>query len=166
MIRGFYEINEVADAAGLSPEYVRNISSRGMSTLVRGPDFFTYRWRCFNYVRARVLFTKRGLLRVVTRDFKKVSPRPTPKIDFAQRWVDERLASNLGAQASRDSQDRHRRWHDAELAVRLNRSSPCMVPGCACVYHRLVDESKQLRATNPATEKYLARRRLSGLKAV
>jgi hypothetical protein len=134
MIRGLYEVDEVAQLVGLSPRTVRIYATR--TTLVRGRDFLTLRRVRFGRYQNRLLFTRRGVDRLAQRDFVRLDRAQRPGHPDIIRWAKECEAVNPGSPRRRDGKDRRRQLRIARLAFYLI-THPCIVRGCICACHHV-----------------------------
>lgn len=135
MIHGMYEVDEAAALVGLAPRTLRLYTSGRATSLVRGRDFTVLRRRHFGRVRARLLITRRGLERILARDYVRIHPadrRVSPSIldrmhdDIAKVWPTKNLNGRI----------RQREARFIALARAL-RDYPCQSETCKCRCHSL-----------------------------
>lgn len=148
MPRERYTTQEAADIVGLS---VRTLQQYPFVTdLVRGEDFYIHRFAKF---RRRTYWTARGIARLKTRSYRVRESR-----DY-QHAPGEYIEHAIGR--------RYLRGSVQEMAARIANSAriiygkyletPCAVPNCPCMTHRLglpqADEIAQVMALKAAARK-------------
>jgi len=124
MVDNQYEIDEATQLSDLAAQTLRKYTTGECSTLVRGRDFVVVRRNRFGRIDRKLLFSHRGMERIISRDFVSMSHQPTrrePDRDrsIIDRWIDECLSVNLGSPRTVESE--RRRFHTASpsLPVRL-----------------------------------------------
>ena len=134
-----YSLADTAELCGLSPTTLQKYT-QGFSDLVRGEDFYVRR---FSPTRRRLFITPRGLYRLRTHSystFQASRPRPQLHFDPALPW---RYDGNNRDELNQRLKSR------VMLTMRRYATSPCAVPNCPCVVHKLglpqADEYARLR---------------------
>ena len=114
---------------GLSPTTLQNYTSRGKSDLIRGLDFFVRRTSPY---RRQLMFTERGLRRLQARAYRVFSEVLAPSRQTVWNGQ-ERLPPIQGSH-----QERRMRLKQAiATGIRDYLRTPCAVPNCPCMIHRL-----------------------------
>lgn len=139
-----YSVVEAAEKAGLAVATVKNYCRPGYSDLVRDLDFFVRRWKKGCWLRKEIKFTERGLQRLAMRQYKVYRPdgivSPSAR-RFAQTaaLAELKLVQDRSLPLpSRGQIERRMRVRDEAFRVaRLYIESPCAVPGCPCMAHKL-----------------------------
>ncbi len=124
-----YDVHEMSEVAGLSVSTLQSYTSRRKSDLVRGLDYFVRRT---SPTRRQLMFTYRGALRLVTRDYRLFADSKAPSRQFAWNG-EERVVPLQGSSQER----RMRLKSNIATAARQYLERPCTVPGCPCIVHRL-----------------------------
>lgn len=149
MIRGLYEVHEVAQLTGLAPRTLRNYTY--CTTLVRGRDFTVLRRYAFGRANHRIVFTKRGVDRIAARDFLRIHPvnrRVTS--DILARMAAEAATVRLGTPTSIEGRLRRKQARIIALAQYLE-SHPCPSLACACLCHRFPRAGNQVASRTEET---------------
>lgn len=138
MIRGFYTLEEAAQIAGLKPGYLRILAYT--STLTRGRDFTTLRRYRFGRCQHKIAFTRLGLERLVSRDYRRFSSpkrRPGPRdAEIISRLYREAKGVKLGSPNSIEGKLRRKQLRIAELAHHLFVTT-CPIRACQCICHNV-----------------------------
>ncbi len=142
MVNNQYDIDEAAQLSGLAAQTLRKYTTGGCSTLVRGRDFVVVRRSRFGRIDRKLLFSRRGMERIISRDFVSMSHQPARRVpdrdrSIIDRWIDECLSVNLGSPRTVEGGRRRFQYRIAQLARALMQH-PCDVPACICKCHRLV----------------------------
>jgi hypothetical protein len=142
MIHGLYTLEEVAQLSGLKISTLKVYAMRGNSTLVRGRDFTTLRRYRFGRCQHKIVFTKKGVERLIARDFRRLTDakiKPTRKErEILDRLYREVCGVNLGSPNTIEGKLRRKQLRMVELARFLEKNS-CSITGCGCICHSLVD---------------------------
>lgn len=136
MLQGWYEVDEVAQLTGLKPSSIRRYAHE--TTLIRGVDFTTRRRYRFGRQNQKLVFSKRGLERILTRDFDRLTIRktaPRPVRDIIEHLQQSSLRmKRLGAPQSLEGILRRRQINLLRLA-RWLLMHPCRTEACHCACH-------------------------------
>ena len=126
-----YDVEEVASKVGLSPVTIRYYLKPYGSDLVRGKDYVLWRYAAG---RRRFRVTDRGLERLALGQYRAWSwsagHRPTPA--KPKDYGTPRLKLT-GPRAERLGYLQAAMFH----AVRRYLETPCAVPNCPCIIHKL-----------------------------
>jgi hypothetical protein len=133
-----YEIEEVANLAGLKASSVREYCGFGKTTLVRGRDYAVLRRYSFGRLNRKLVITKRGLDRIIARDFSRlygIGRKPSPETrEIISRLIEEAEAVNPCNPGTYEAGVRQRQLRALRLAYYLV-TNPCRQPGCICPCH-------------------------------
>ncbi len=127
MPRERYTVQEASDLTGLA---VSTLKQYPFTTdLVRGEDFYVSRYARF---RRKTWWTARGLARLKTRSYRVSSVyRQAPVYRFDDTLLPRRDVDCTVQEAVAKLINR------VNLAFNRYKASPCAVPNCPCMTHRL-----------------------------
>jgi len=113
----------------LSPITLQNCTSRGKSDLVRGVDFFVRRTSPY---RRQLMFTERGPQRLQLRAYRVFGETLAPSRRTI--WNGQEQVRPIEGSA----QERRMRLKQAiAVGMREYPKTPCVVPNCPCIIHRV-----------------------------
>jgi hypothetical protein len=123
-----YTVEQAADLSGLSVKTLKQYPF--ITDLVRGEDFYIHRFARF---RRRTYWTARGIARLKTRsyrvrDSREYAPAPAPYVETAvgRRYVRSSVQEMVA-----------RLRNAARIVYGAYLQTPCAVPNCPCMTHRL-----------------------------
>ena len=148
-----FTTQEASDLTGLSCATLQAYAAGGKSDLIRGEDFYIHRFAKF---RKRLYFTRRGIQRLKLRAYRvyRCSQRPVPRSELGlaipRRYMGSSLDEAVGRLTSTVSQ----------VIIKYMRESPCAVPNCPCMTHRLgLPQADEIAAMLQAVKDAKAKRR-------
>ena len=151
MIRSLHEVDEVANLSGLKPSSVRAYCQFGSTTLVRGRDYTVLSRYRFGHLNRKLVITKRGLDRIVSRDFTRLYPitrKPSPQTrEIIRRLIGEASAVNPCNPGTYEASVRQRQLRALRLAYYLV-TNPCHQKSCVCPCHSAVGGHYQVEPAN------------------
>jgi hypothetical protein len=125
MPRERYTVQEASDLTGLA---VSTLKQYPFTTdLVRGEDFYVHRFARF---RRRTYWTARGIARLKTRSYRV--DKQYREASFHARLPLPRRYDGTSVQ-----EIAARLFQRIRLALYAYKDSPCAVPNCPCMTHRL-----------------------------
>jgi hypothetical protein len=124
-----YNLRDVAAAVGLSPITLQNYTARGRSDLIRGLDFIVRRT---SPCRRQLMFTERGMQRLQLHQYRVFGEALAPSRQTIWNGT-ERLPPIKGS----PQEQRMRLKQAIAVGIRDYLKTPCAVPSCPCMIHRL-----------------------------
>lgn len=127
MARERYTSQEAADIVGLSAQTLKQYAY--VTDLVRGEDFYIHRFARF---RRKMYWTARGLARLKTRSYRV---RDCREYEPAPVYNESALPGRYWKSSGQEAAARLR--STARIVYGKYLETPCAVPNCPCMTHRL-----------------------------
>jgi hypothetical protein len=141
----WFNVPQASDLTGLSQTTLRNYTRSDQSDLVANVDFCIRRSRAYAWQRRHLLFSERGIKRLLSGDYHvhRWANRPLPRRVDQQGEVGDRSV-RTGVDTlifPEHSTPRQRATLAREFVTRAVQEMirrPCAVSGCHCVCHDLL----------------------------
>ena len=139
---------ETSELTGLAVATLRNYARSRQSSLVRGSDYTVKRSYRFHHMHRELLFSERGIRRLILLDYRVFHwynrPVPTSQRRLSRHADGQGNPVLSGLETTRFPE--HINIEDLNRAVRQILAHPCADTNCHCVNHLVLPKADVLAA--------------------